>query len=105
MKKNQKPISNNNEIQIPEDQIEVIEVAPENIHLESLSSNPQRPTQHPRQSQSKKFSFNINSQSHKVSLTKLFFGCTFLLLILLGVLVVFIVGITQLLQKLFSFLF
>ncbi len=106
MKKNRKKNSGNLEIIIPEDQVEIIEVSPENIHIESSSSSSDQDFSSPR-SRSKKFSFNAHSSSEpvKLSLGKLFLGCAFFLLLLLGIFISFVVGITKLLQKLFTLIF
>ena len=105
MKRKIQPTSENSEIIIPEDQVEVIEVSPENIHLESPSSpiNQNRASQ---QARPKNFSFNLHSSGPlKLSFGKFFLGCAFFFLLLLGIFISFVVGITKLLQKLLSMIF
>ncbi|MES2307584.1 MAG: hypothetical protein V4507_01880 [Verrucomicrobiota bacterium] len=91
-------------IEIPADQVEVIHVSPENIHLENES---QRPREQASSFHFKTYSFGQGSdgQPIKISLWKPLLGCAFFLLLLFGIFAGLLMGIFQLLQKLISLIF
>jgi hypothetical protein len=91
-------------IEIPADQIEVIDVSPESIHLEG-ESNPSRGQKSSFQFKTYSFGTQANGQPIVISLWKPLLGCAFFLLILFGIFAGFLVGLFQLLQKLISLIF
>ena len=102
MNKKRKTPPDSTEIIIPQDQVEVIEVASEDIHIDPppSSSNPAS------EFRSKSFSFKMGTSSgpHKINLAKPLLGCLFFLFLLFGCFAAFLFGIAKIIQKLFSLL-